>query len=123
MTQQQLQQAILEITGITAAEYAEIVWDTGIRFAYLITNEDDWAVRAFTQTTEYWTWWKQHWATVDARILAQSTQRTNADKQFYKQQYLRCHQLTEMVATTRDAEVQHTYDNMTTKIWRELSKK
>lgn len=65
-----VQQKIQAMLGITAEQYAEHVWDLGIRYAYFYTNEDDEAVRLMTQCKSYWNWWQNQFDLIDQRFLA-----------------------------------------------------
>lgn len=120
LTPTQIKDAILELTGFSIEEYAELVWDTGIRFAYLYTNEDDWAVRIMTQTSHYWSWWRNQWNIVDTAILEDREKRDGTPtKEFYRRQYLIRHSLKNMVATPNQMVMDATYSAMTTKVWKQ----
>jgi hypothetical protein len=65
-----VQLQIQALLGISAEQYAEHVWDMGLRYAYHYTNEDDQAVRLMTQCKSYWSWWQNQFDLIDQRFLA-----------------------------------------------------
>lgn len=65
-----VQQRIQKLLGITADQYAEYVWDLGLKYAYHYTNEDDEAVRFMTQCKSYWAWWQNQFDLIDEQFIA-----------------------------------------------------
>ena len=62
---------ILKLLNISEALYAEVVEQTGYRFARHYTMDNDWSVNYLTRTAAYWNWWKMQWQICDEVFIAE----------------------------------------------------
>jgi hypothetical protein len=93
------QNDIQQITGCTADEYAEVVFNTGLNTASRITEGDEAMVSLITQTGSYWQWYKVQFINVDRIFLATAKYSTNMRaRAALKQQWIDVHKEAEITS-------------------------
>lgn len=117
-------QKIIKATGIDEEQYAEYVWDLGIRYAYFYTNEDDEAVRWITQTSSYWEWYKNQWAIIDQvfeKLIDNLAYPNDVTKKGLKDLWLKKHSPEQMVAIPGKYVMDRAWEIMITAMNKELA--
>lgn len=65
-----IQERITQMVGISDADYASHVFETGITVAQQLTGSNEYAVSRVTGTKTFWKWFKSQWQHVDEVFLA-----------------------------------------------------
>ena len=75
--------------------YAQFKFDTGLRYAEIMTNKDKTGLNILVQTKFYWAWWNNQWAKRDAYFLEHYFPVISADD--YHDQYLYIHSIEKLI--------------------------
>ncbi|MBX7204179.1 MAG: hypothetical protein K1X81_02030 [Bacteroidia bacterium] len=65
-----IQERITAMVGVSADDYARLVFETGIEYAGMLTGGNEQAVSRVIQTKTFWKWFKNQWQQIDEVFLA-----------------------------------------------------
>lgn len=116
MTQEEIINKLNESLGISRETYAEIVFDTGLKFLDHITRNDTVISKEMAETSIYWTWFKNQFELIDMHFIATHLNEVKVHTPLLKKAlfktWLWMHKPTEMKAFPNQKMFAKAYDRM-----------
>ena len=95
-----VKESIFKSTGIDEGDQKQMLFDSGIAYAYFLSDNNESMVKAFTRSKAFWKFFKVLWMNADERFMAKvptAKYITPDNKQALYTLYLQEHRVMDMI--------------------------